>query len=179
MSNNKILISLALICALAAGSWFAIEAIQQPGAQKIQLAGKGEKTLPAFAFTDLEGRVRQQSEWKGKILVVNFWATWCPPCRQEMPMFIEMQEKFAAQGLQFVGIAIDDPGLVQDFYDVYGINFPVLIGGADAIQLSNRLGNRFESLPFTAIFDRDGNTRYVHAGLMTETILEKQLKPLL
>ncbi|OOZ37803.1 TlpA family protein disulfide reductase [Solemya velesiana gill symbiont] len=179
MSSNQLLLGVVLIGVLAAGAWFTNEAIQQPGPSKIQLAGKGVKTLPKFAFTDLEGTLRQQSEWKDKVLVVNFWATWCPPCRQEMPMFIEMQEKHAAKGLQFVGIAIDSPNLVQDFNDVYGINFPVLIAGADAIQLSNRLGNRFESLPFTAIFDREGTTRYVHAGLMTEIILEEQLKPLL
>ncbi|MES9844668.1 MAG: TlpA disulfide reductase family protein [Candidatus Sedimenticola sp. PURPLELP] len=179
MNVNKALLSITLICFIAAGAWFTSQALQQTGSSKIQLAGEGEKSLPAFSFTDLEGNIRQQSEWQGKVLVVNFWATWCPPCRKEMPLFVDMQNKYAAKGLQFIGIAIDNPGLVQDFYDVYGINFPVLIGGADAIQLSNRLGNRFESLPFTAIFDRDGTTRYVQAGLMTETILEEQLKPLL
>lgn len=145
---------------------------------KVQLAGGGDKILSEFSFTDLEGRVRNSKEWAGKVLVVNFWATWCPPCRKEMPLFVETQKKYADKGLQFVGIAIDDPHMVQDFYDVYGINFPVLIGDAEAIKLSNRMGNRFDSLPFTAIYDRDGNKRYIQAGEITAEALEKQLESL-
>lgn len=146
---------------------------------KVQLAGGGDETLSEFSFTDLEGKVRNSTEWADKVLVVNFWATWCPPCRKEMPLFVDTQKKYAGKGVQFVGIAIDDPHMVQDFYDVYGINFPVLIGDADAIKLSNSMGNRFDSLPFTAIYDRDGNKRYIQAGEITAETLEKQLKTLL
>ena len=144
-----------------------------------QWTGSGSARLPSFQLPDIDGDMRDSDEWKGRILVVNFWATWCPPCRKEMPLFIEMQERYADRGLQFVAIAIDDPDLVRDFHDVYGINFPTLIGGAEAIELANRLGNRFDSLPFTAIFDRHGNTRYIQAGEMSQETLERQLLPLL
>ncbi|HEB96410.1 MAG TPA: TlpA family protein disulfide reductase [Sedimenticola thiotaurini] len=141
--------------------------------------GDGVETLPAFEFTDIDGDLRRSDEWRGRVLVVNFWATWCPPCRSEMPRFIDFQEKYGDRGLQFVAIAIDDPDLVRDFHDVYGINFPTLIGDTKAIELANRLGNRFDSLPFTAIFDRDGRTRYIQAGEISEQLLKERLLPLL
>lgn len=179
MSPKNLLLGAALIAVLAAAGWYTAQILQQPGPARIQYAGDGAKTLPAFSFTDLGGELRNSDEWNNKVLVVNFWATWCPPCREEMPLFVNMQEQYAEKGLQFVGIAIDDPALVQDFVDVYDIPFPIMIGGADAIQLSNTMGNRFESLPFTAIYDRKGNMRHIQAGLMTKEILEKQLIPLL
>ena len=145
----------------------------------LQLTGDAEPLLPGFSFPDLAGETRQSSEWKGKVLVVNYWATWCPPCRKEMPLFIETQNRYQERGLQFVGIAIDDPHMVQDFVDVYAINFPILIGNAEAVKLSTRMGNRFESLPFTAIFDREGNSRYIQAGEVTAEVLERELEPLL
>ena len=149
------------------------------GDNRIQLTGEGEKQLPAFSFVDLQGISRNSDEWKEKVLVVNFWATWCPPCRKEMPLFIETQKQHGERGLQFIGIAIDDPKMVEDFYDVYGINFPVLIGDAEAIKLANRMGNRFDTLPFTAIFNRKGKTIYIQAGEITRETLEKELTPLL
>lgn len=96
-----------------------------------------------------------------------------------MPLFVELQKQFAERGVQFVSIAIDEPGLVRDFYDVYGINFPTLIGGMEAIKLANTLGNRFDSLPFTAIFDRNGNSHYIRAGQVSREILMAQFDKLL
>ncbi len=153
--------------------------LYQKGDQGPRWTGAGVAALPPFQFPDIDGDIRHSDEWKGKVLVVNFWATWCPPCRSEMPRFIDFQEKYGERGVQFVAIAIDDPDLVRDFHDVYGINFPTLIGGPKAIELGNRLGNRFDSLPFTAVFDRDGNTRYVQAGEVSEETLEKRILPLL
>ncbi len=146
---------------------------------KLKLVGDGEPTLPAFTLPDLEGTARAQTEWKGQVMVVNFWATWCPPCLEEMPRFIKLQEQLGSQGVTVVAIAIDDPSEVQDFVDVYELNFPVLIGGVQAIKLSNRMGNRFESLPFTAIYDRQGKSQFAQAGEISMEQLEQSVKPLL
>lgn len=169
--NLPILVLLLLTLAPLAGCE------QEPA--KPRLTGNAESRMPAFSFPDLGGVQQASSQWDGQVLVVNYWATWCPPCRKEMPLFIETQQNYADRGVQFVGIAIDDPLMVQDFVDVYAINFPILIGDADAIRLSNRMGNRFDSLPFTAIFDRQGKTRYIQVGEVSREVLEQQLQPLL
>jgi len=179
MSRKNLLFGTVLIAMLAVAGWYATRIMQQSEAGRIQYAGDGAPTLPAFSFADLEGVTRHSSEWDGKVLVVNFWATWCPPCREEMPLFTKLQKQYADKGLQFVGIAIDDPVLVQDFVDIYEINFPIMIGSTAAIELSTTMGNRFQSLPFTAIYDREGHMRHIQAGLMTKEILDKQLIPLL
>ena len=107
--------------------------------------------LPDFSLPNLDGSPWRAVEWRNKVLVLNFWATWCPPCREEMPAFARLQEEFADQGVQFVAIAIDDREPVVDFIDTYGIEFPVLLGDTKAIELARRLGNHFGTLPYTVV----------------------------
>ena len=135
--------------------------------------------LPGFTLKDTGGVARNSSEWEGKILIVNFWATWCPPCLEEMPALIDFQTQYSSRGVQVVGVAVDNLEPVVDFMDTYGINFPVMIGGDDAIQLSQKMGNRISALPFTAIFSKTGTTLYAQPGKVTTESLEKVIKPLL
>jgi thiol-disulfide isomerase/thioredoxin len=135
--------------------------------------------LRSFSFPDLEMRQHSSEQWQGKILLINFWATWCPPCQKEMPHFIEFQKRYEGEGLQVVAIAIDNPDQVREFAPRFDFNFPILLGGTEAMDLSREWGNRHLGLPFTAIFDRNGVLRYAQGGMMTPPILEKQLKPLL
>ena len=100
---------------------------------------------------------------------------WCPPCREEMPIFSKLQEEFAQQDVLFIGIAIDDLEAVQEFIDSYGIDFTILLGNTEAVALSERLGNRFSALPFTVIVDKGGKIMLRHAG----GIKEGQLRPVL
>jgi thiol-disulfide isomerase/thioredoxin len=135
--------------------------------------------LSDFTLNDLNGTRHNVHEWDDHVLVLNFWATWCPPCRKETPMFVELQEQYGAQGLQFIGIAIDNKEKVVDFMDTYGVNYPILIGSDDAIQVAKDYGNRFGALPYTVIIDRSGVISYVQRGELTREVAEKTIKPLL
>lgn len=116
----------------------------------------GGQTLLGVSLPDVNGQEQALNQWKGKVLVVNFWATWCVPCREEMPEFVKLQKEFGDRGVQFVGIAVDDPVKVKQFSTELGLNYPALIGGYGAIELSKSLGNRVGALPYTLVLDRGG-----------------------
>ncbi len=128
---------------------------------------------------DLSGKQRTLKEWQGKVLVVNFWATWCPPCRKEIPEFISLQKTFGEKGLQFIGIAIEAQAPVQEFAQSFGVNYPILIAGDDGIVQSLVFGNWAGGLPFTVIIDRQGQIRHRQAGEMSREQILEQIKPLL
>jgi peroxiredoxin len=138
-----------------------------------------KKPALEFDLPDTNGIQHNSHEWDGKVVILNFWATWCPPCRKETPMFVEMQEQYGATGLQFVGVAIDDPDKVNDFMDTYGINYPMLIGEQDAIQIAKDYGNRFGALPYTVVIDRHGQISFVQRGEMKREMVEKAINQLL
>jgi peroxiredoxin len=131
------------------------------------LAGAGRAdgaALFGVSLPDIEGHEQSIGQWKGQVLVVNFWATWCVPCREEMPEFVKLQRELGGRGLQFVGIAVDDVAKVKTFAAELGLNYPVLIGGYGAIELSKSLGNQVGALPYTLIIDRAGSIRRAHLG---------------
>ncbi len=134
---------------------------------------------PAFTLPDLAGRIHNVSEWNGKVLVVNFWATWCPPCRREIPDFMELQQTYANRGVQFVGIAIDNAAKVQDYADTLGIEYPILVGEEQAIKVAKQYGNRFGALPYTAIVDRNGRIINTYRGEVSREDAENDIKALL
>lgn len=127
---------------------------------------------PDFSLPELEeGKLRTASEWDGKIRLVNFWATWCPPCLREMPAFIEMQEQFADQDFVVLGIAVDRLDAVETFVETMDINYPILVGDAAALELTTLYGNRLGVLPFSAFVGKDNKIISVHNGEITaETI---------
>jgi len=143
------------------------------------IAGQIGSQRPEFSLPDLEGTTRKLSEWNGKVLVVNFWATWCPPCRKETPAFVALQEQYGAQGLQFIGVAIDERDNVEAFADTYGVNYPMLLGDLDAINTSKQYGNRFGTLPYTVIVDRQGKINFIQRGELLKTTAEEKIKALL
>ncbi|NOX76931.1 MAG: TlpA family protein disulfide reductase [Gammaproteobacteria bacterium] len=134
---------------------------------------------PSFELPDLSDQLRKSSEWNGKVVVLNFWATWCPPCRSETPTFVELQEQYGVDGVQFVGIAIDNKESVQDFVDTYGVNYPVLIGEDSAIEIAKAYGDRFGALPYTVIIDRQGQISFVQRGELSREVAEKNITQLL
>ncbi|MBI4205955.1 MAG: TlpA family protein disulfide reductase [Betaproteobacteria bacterium] len=140
---------------------------------------RSAEAIMAARLIDLDGRQQPLSQWRGKVLVVNFWATWCAPCRQEIPAFVRLQEKYRSRGLQFVGIAIDQRDQVQVFAREFGINYPVLLGGIDTVEISRQAGNRIGALPFTLVFDRNGQIAAREVGETKETKLDALVQPLL
>ena len=132
----------------------------------------------AASFADLSGQQQALSQWRGKILVLNFWATWCPPCRQEIPDFIAVYEANRQQGVVIVGIAQDERDLVADFAKEFRVTYPMLIGGDGGYDFSAKLGNSGSSIPFTVILDRTGQVAYVAVGAMHRSELEKQIAKL-
>jgi thiol-disulfide isomerase/thioredoxin len=118
----------------------------------------------SLSLPDVDGRNQALEQFRGKVVVVNFWATWCAPCREEIPDFIRLQDEWGAQGLQFVGIAIDEPEKVRQFSAEFAVNYPMLIGGYGAIELSRALGNKLGALPFTTVIDREGRVVHVRLG---------------
>jgi thiol-disulfide isomerase/thioredoxin len=137
------------------------------------------RPLVSVPMPDLDGKSRKVGDWAGKVLVVNFWATWCPPCLKEIPEFIGMQEKLAARGVQFIGIAADHPDKVREFAAKMRINYPILLGEMDVIEIARLAGNDVGGLPFTVILDRRGHWVRSESGALDEARLTEILRPLL
>ena len=133
----------------------------------------------AARLADLKGSAQTLEPWRGQVLVVNFWATWCAPCREEIPGFVRLQERYGPRGLLFVGIAIDQPDKVADFAREFRINYPLLIGGLEIVDLLRQVGNRAGVLPYTLVIDRSGNLVSREPGGLKETKLEGIIQPLI
>lgn len=133
----------------------------------------------SIAFPDPDGNPHRLEEWRGKIIAVNFWATWCPPCLKEMPEFVKLQNELGGKGLQFVGIAIDNAKAVQEFLAAMPVNYPILIGETGGEAWAEKLGNRMNILPFSAVFDRSGKLAHGQAGPFKRDDLIKVVAPFL
>jgi peroxiredoxin len=138
-----------------------------------------QNPLPEFSLPDLSGKMHSIKEWQGKVLVINFWATWCPPCLKEMPEFAAMQNEYSDQGLQFIGIALDDPEPVKEFIASHNINYPILMGEDQGPRIAHDLGNIVNTVPFTVIVDKNGFVIKSHMGTLTKDELLKIVTPLL
>lgn len=135
--------------------------------------------LPEFTLKDLDGRPQSSSAWAGRVRIVNFWATWCAPCRKEIPHFITLQRRYGERGLQIIGVAIDDAEPVRGFVEEYGINYPVLLGADDGIGLAQRLGNDIGALPYTVFADAEGRILHAERGVVELEEAEAVVAPLL
>ena len=123
----------------------------------------------------INGHTISLQKLKGKVVFVNFWATWCAPCLQEMPGFSRMQRRLTEKGVQFVGIGIDNPDKIRDFSNYAALSYPLLIGAADTLSMARKLGNHSEGLPYTVVIDPKGALRATRLGAWSEEELEKFL----
>ena len=131
--------------------------------------------LLAAPMHDLEGQSRSVLEWKGRVLVCNFWATWCTPCREEIPLLGRVRSRMSAKNAEIIGIAIDQMINVTNFAKELGIVYPILVGDAGSIELMRKLGNSAGGLPFTVLLDRGGKLVYRKIGTIAEAELETRI----
>jgi thiol-disulfide isomerase/thioredoxin len=165
--------AVALI-AFGAGLW-----ISSQGQSNATTTAAAAQNLLALNLPDLKNQRQSLSQWRGKVLVVNFWATWCAPCREEIPIFVRLQDLYRDKGLQFVGISIDKVDKTSEFAATYKMNYPNLIGTFDTVELSRTVGNSKRVLPFTVIIDRKGQIVTTEQGGLKQEKLESLLKSLL
>lgn len=178
---KQILLYLCIaVVALGAGSFFrALLSDVYQTELTSEESQQGAKAILEASLPDLKGDDQAVSQWLGKVMVVNFWATWCTPCREEIPEFIEAQEKYGNDGLIFIGIAIDQADKVKMFSQEFGINYPVLIGSFNTWSLLEAAGNRMSALPYTVVLNRSGEIVDTYLGRVNLKKLEKLIVPLL
>lgn len=173
-------LSILVIAALGlAGGFFANRLINKPTANPAKVETGTPEYAPAFSLKDLQDSLRHSKEWQGKVVMVNFWASWCPPCVREIPSFIKLQKDYADKGLVIIGIALDNKQNIVDFTDPMDMNYPVLMAEKEGVALAKAYGNRLGVLPYTVVINRQGKIVYTHRSELTYDIAAKVIKPLL
>jgi thiol-disulfide isomerase/thioredoxin len=138
----------------------------------------GESSLVDFSLPDLGGKTRWMSEWQGKVIVLNFWATWCAPCREEIPLLIKAQQRFGGDGVQVIGVAIDNRDAVTGYARDMRFNYPLLLAEESGLPLMARYGNTRGLLPYTVIIGRDGSILNRKLGAYGDKELAETIKSL-
>jgi thiol-disulfide isomerase/thioredoxin len=191
MSQNKILIGIIALIFGALGVWFGLERMKSAAPPPLEKAANAanvasiEKATNASAsapstpnpndpaaalfasqLMDKSGQMQAMSQWKGKPLIINFWASWCVPCVKEMPELAQLQKELSPKGIELIGIGIDSPDKIREFASEHNISYPLLIAGMEGTELSRQLGNQTGGLPFTILIGADGKVKKTYLGLL-------------
>jgi thiol-disulfide isomerase/thioredoxin len=173
--SRAAVVIIAIVCAIAGSLFFFSQQpeVAEPVTAAVESAvaeAPSNEAIPAaatqvaFELDGLDGNKRQFSEWNGKHRVVNFWATWCAPCRREIPLLKAFQEQHGADDFQVVGIAVEFPEPVIAYAKEAQFNYPILVGEQDAMAVAESSGISFIGLPFTMIVAKDGTLVGAHMG---------------
>lgn len=140
------------------------------------LSGQG-KRAPDFSLKTTDGKTVQLSQMKGKVVLLNFWATWCGPCRKEIPDFLEVYKEYKSKGFEIIGVSLDDEGwtVVNPFARKFKINYPIVLGDGKLV----RAYGSFEFIPTTFLIDKQGTIVHTFTGLITKADLERRIKDIL
>jgi thiol-disulfide isomerase/thioredoxin len=160
VSRRAAIGALILLLAAAAAGFFAYRWLEHRNAP-----------APELGFTDLDGKPHALSEFRGKLTLVNFWASWCAPCLHEMPLLVKAQADYGARGLQIVGPAVDAPAAVRDIVKKFGIPYPVFVGDDEVVKAMEALGNDMGVLPYSVLIAPDGKIlERIYGGLSAERL---------
>lgn len=182
MSRQRTFLFVAVaVVAMAAGALTGALLKSDPNTTE---AGAGPAALlgsprPPFTLGAADGRRVSAEDFDGQVMLINFWATWCAPCRDEMPMLNEVQAELGPAGLAIVGIALDDVARARGFAAELGIDYTILLGAGDVMTTSLAYGNQAGLLPYTVLVDREGVVRWVYLGELKRDTLVNQIMPLL
>ncbi len=159
---------------------FAIKMFKQPPEPSEATQSLIGTPVPAFNLKALDGVREDSTQWLGQVQVINFWGTWCPPCKEEIPYLIDVQERYGNRGVQVIGISVQDRlNTVKNYAQERGINYALLHGDGDGVDLATQMGNDLGILPYTVLVDRDGHIAYVKYGLISLKTLETEISKLL
>ncbi len=168
------------VLAMCAGTLLTIALVSCTSERRVEAAVKPEakrKPAPDFALKDLNGNTAKLSDYRGKVVLLNFWATWCGPCKIEIPWFIEFEQNYKDKGFAVLGVAMDDEGweAVKPYLTARKVNYRVVIGNDGIAQQYGGV----DSLPTTFVIDRDGRIAASHIGLASRRDYEGEIKQLL
>ena len=174
--KSKLLLGAMVAVALVIGLYFVNRYWIAPAVKAQSKSDSAHPLAPAFSLTDIDGQPLKLSNYQGKVVVLDFWATWCGPCRIEIPGFVDLQKRYGTQGFSMIGISMDDgPEPVVDFYKELQMNYPVAVG-------NSRLGELYggiPGLPTTYLIGRDGRIYAKHVGATDLSVFEAEIKELL
>jgi len=166
MNNRHLIVAAMVFMAIGIGAGASRLKTESIAPSKATASsGFFSQTLP-----DSAGRTRSLNEWKGKVLIVNFWASWCAPCVKEMPELSALQDSFSGHRIQIIGIGIDSIANIAAFADKHRISYPLYTAENDGIQMSRDFGNQMGVLPFTVLLDPNGTVRKTYTGIKIEEI---------
>jgi cytochrome c biogenesis protein CcmG/thiol:disulfide interchange protein DsbE len=176
--RRRVLTGIVLACA-GAGIYLLWPVAMHDAAQAILASRevRPSKVAPDFTLKDANGKRLSLADFKGKVLLLNFWATWCGPCKTEIPWFIDFEEKYKAQGFTVLGVSMDEDGwkAINPYVAEQNINYPIVLANEEM----NRIYGGIEALPTTLLIGRDGKVAFIHSGLVSRAVYEKEIRQLL
>jgi len=171
---KPVAIAAVVVSAAAAGAAFFLyqqraARVEPPPPLATQApVAKLAESIPDFKLADRDGQMRSLADWDGKARIINFWATWCAPCRREIPLLKQIERDFGPEGFQVIGIAVDFRDKVLAYADEMQIDYPILIGEQEALDAAAAFGVDVIGFPFTVFTDRRGRIVAAHMGELTE-----------
>lgn len=177
------IITIGLMFMLATNAFVSLNEKHEDTAQNSDVkTSKNAWKMPAFNLQGLDGRYHRLKEWQGKVIVLNFWASWCAPCQYEISDLIRYQKNLSDKGLQIVSLGLDEERMLRNVHRSLEINYPVLILNPESSETETILeqwGNQQRMIPYNVVIDRSGDIKYIHRGQLDEESFQEYILPLL